>query len=597
MTRKVFLDVECYSNYFLICFKSLKRTKFYQLYQDNSALDLKEIKKIMEEYLTVGFNSKNYDLPMIAYALQGANNLELKIFSDDIIKSKQPSWEVCRKHNIIIPHWKHIDIIEPAPAVGIGLKMYGARMHTQILQDLPIEPDSVIWPDQITLIREYCLNDVNITLDLYEHIKDRIGLRTELNNTHHLELRSKSDAQVAETIIKHYLGIKSYGKVKIDPDKIYNYCVPSFIEFQSDELNDLLKELKTCEFKCNSSGQLLKSSLTKNKVIIGDTPFSVGVGGLHSNEKHIATIANENEFLINIDVISYYPSIILNNEYYPEFLGRKFLTLYKEFYEARIEAKKNKDKIKSETYKIVLNGSFGKFGSPYSVLYSPSLLLHTTLTGQLSLLMLIENLILNNIQVISANTDGITILGNKNKYEEFNKILNEWEEKTKFTLDKTIYKAIYHESVNSYIALLEDNTVKCKGVYANEGLNKNPVTTICIEALIQYLQFQIPIEETIYANRHDIKKFLVIRKVEGGALYKDQYLGKIVRWYYGLNGDKIVYKKNGNKVATSDGAIPLMILNNSPPPDIDFGIYIEKSYDMLKNLGIDHFPVKHLEVA
>ena len=57
--------------------------------------------------------------------------------------------------------------------------------------------------------------------------------------------------------------------------------------------------------------------------------------------------------------------------------------------------------------KIQINGSFGKFGSKYSKLYSPNMLLATTITGQLTLLMLIEQLELNNIPVISANTDGL----------------------------------------------------------------------------------------------------------------------------------------------------------------------------------------------
>ena len=39
--------------------------------------------------------------------------------------------------------------------------------------------------------------------------------------------------------------------------------------------------------------------------------------------------------------------------------------------------------------KIQINGSFGKLGSKYSLLYAPDLLLQTTITGQLALLMLI----------------------------------------------------------------------------------------------------------------------------------------------------------------------------------------------------------------
>ena len=57
----------------------------------------------------------------------------------------------------------------------------------------------------------------------------------------------------------------------------------------------------------------------------------------------------------------------------------------------------------------MLNGTFGKTGSPYSVLFAPEMMIQTTITGQLALLMLIEHLETASISVISANTDGIVI--------------------------------------------------------------------------------------------------------------------------------------------------------------------------------------------
>ncbi len=586
MNKKVFLDVECYTNYFLICFKSSDKNRSYQLTK-NSKLNLDEINEIMNKYLTIGFNSKNYDLPMIAYALTGATNRQLKEFSDDIILSKQPSWEICRKYDIMVPYkWNHIDLIETAPAVRISLKMYGARMHTKTLQDLPYDPDTIIKDDEHDVIVKYCFNDINITMELYNEIKNRIELREKIGKFYNLELRSKSDAQVAESIIKSLLNISSYTNV-VDEEKIYNYTPPSYIKFQTEELIDFFKQLQTVDFKCNEKGTLIKNKDIKNKIKIKDTAFSLGIGGLHSNEKHHATTIKGNEFLIDVDVVSYYPSIILNNGYYPEKLGEKFLELYRNFYDERIKAKANNDKIKSDTYKIILNGSFGKFGSRFSSLYSPNLLLHTTLTGQLALLMLIESLSFQGFEIISANTDGITIKGDKSDIMFLDLILEDWEKTTKFQLEKTHYKAIYHESVNSYIAILDDNSVKCKGFYALEGLVKNPVSTICIEAVTQFLQNDIDIEKTILNNKANIQKFLIIRRVEGGAVYKDQYLGKTVRWYYSKEGDKITYKKNGNKVASSDGAVPLMTFTDSNVKDIDFQKYIEKSYEMLKNLGVN----------
>jgi hypothetical protein len=75
--------------------------------------------------------------------------------------------------------------------------------------------------------------------------------------------------------------------------------------------------------------------------------------------------------------------------------------------------------------------------------------------------------------------------------------------------------------------------------------------------------------------------------VTGGAVKGDTYLGKAVRWYYAIGETgSIQYKKNGNKVAMTDGAKPLMLLSAKPPEDIDRQWYISKAYAILADLGI-----------
>ena len=110
---------------------------------------------------------------------------------------------------------------------------------------------------------------------------------------------------------------------------------------------------------------------------------------------------------MDCDVASYYPSIILNQGLCPANIGENFLRVYKKIVDERLKAKKEGDKVVSESLKIVINGSFGKFGSKFSALYAPEMLLQVTLTGQLALLMLIEKLENADIKVISANTDGV----------------------------------------------------------------------------------------------------------------------------------------------------------------------------------------------
>lgn len=591
--HKIFLDVECYKNYFLICFKGGNKIRNYELH-DNQQLNKAEVNKIMNKYLTVGFNSNYYDLPMITAALNNRNNEELKHLSDAIINSEnyEQYWLVLRDWNIYLQKWNHIDIKNVASknvqsGQQISLKMYGARMHMKTIQDLPIAHDELIKESDRELLRKYCLNDIDTTIALYNAIEDEVEIRKAINKTYNIDVRSKSKAQVAEAVFRKELGIT---KRPITATwSRYKYKAPDYIKFISKELNGLLDEIQNIDFKCNNiSGKLENPDFLQNKEVeINNIKYQLGIGGLHSKEKNKNTVTKWDEILVDLDVTSYYPSIILNNKLYPSHLGKSFFILYSALYNKRLEAKKNGDKAVSECYKIILNGVFGKFGSRYSCLYSPELLLNTTLTGQLAIIMLIEMFYLNGIETVSTNTDGIIIKHKLADEDKYLKIKNDWETKTNLSLDATMYQSIFSDSVNAYIAITPEGKIKLKGAFGERGIHKNPVAEITIQAVIDFITNDRPIKETIKYCR-DITKFIVARAVKGGGVWKDQFLGKTVRWVYSTNGEAIKSKINGNKVAGSDNAFPLMTLPEVFPDDIiNYEIYYDIAAKMLKRLAVN----------
>jgi len=445
---QLFFDVECYPNYFLILFKlSNGKQKFFEL-DETKRLDTILIKEFLENAETIGFNSRMYDIPMILHALSGANNQELKALSDRIINKDEKTYDTLKELGLFCPwHYNHIDLFK-LPIGKNSLKMYGARINTTFLQDLPYDPSLPLTEDQKVDIKNYCSNDVNITMDLYKHLEKPLAIRCDINKKYNVEVRSKSDSQIAEVLIKDKLTMP----IKPNPRHNLKYTPPDYIRFQSEELTELLEIISSIKFK-GKKGDKIFNDAVPSSVVINGSKYSLGVGGLHSTEKHRAVIAQDDEYLIDVDVVSYYPSIILNNRYAPkQFDKDAFVEYYRHIYDDRIVAKKTGDISKSNVYKIILNGSFGKFGDQYSVLYSPELLIHTTLTGQLSLLMLIERMEAQNFSVVSANTDGITVRLKKDRYKLFQKLISTWEQDTSFKLEEVRYKAVYSESVNSYIA-------------------------------------------------------------------------------------------------------------------------------------------------
>ena len=600
--RRTFIfDIECYSNFFLASFMCYETGKFISFERSpDSEMNLADLDWILNNFLIIGFNSRNYDIPMLWAARSGLYNQELKTLSDELIQDGFSPIEAEKKWKFKIGYSNHVDVQEVAPGVMIGLKHYAGRMHLDKLQDLPIQPDKELTSVDAQLIRDYCKNDLEATAHLYSKLYQSIELREELGLDYELDLRSKSDAQIAESVLRKEIesikGCRVF-RPKKDRTAVLKYRIPSFINPQSEDLKSMLTLIENSEFELDEGGRpKMPTKIKKAKINIGNSTYNMGIGGLHSTEKSQCFASDETTVLIDRDVASYYPQIILNQKLFPDHIGKEFLQVYKSIVDRRLEAKRMPGKIAkgiADSLKITINGAFGKLGSEYSCLYAPRLLLQVTLTGQLSLLLLIEMIESGGISVISANTDGIVMKCPVDLQGELQKIILKWENTTQFTTDETRYRAIYSRDVNNYIAIGEDGTFKAKGSYVcdlsmknkdRESLMKNPEFTICNEAVMLFLRDGVSIENTI-RNCKNISKFVAVRRVTGGAIKNGKYLGKVVRWYMQQGEFGIIeYLKNGNKVPNSEGGFPVMNYDGLPS-DINYQWYHERCLGILKDLG------------
>ena len=564
-------------------------TRAFELFAD-TPLDMDTIRSIVAKFTLVSFNGNNFDMPLLSLALSGADNQVIKNASDAIILNNLRGFALERKFKFkTMTKVDHIDLIEVAPGM-VSLKIYGGRLHCKKMQDLPIDPSASISVADRELLKTYCANDLQVTQALYLKLAPQIELRAQMGKTYDLELRSKSDAQIAETVIrtqvKAITGVMPERPI-IEGGTLYQYSAPSYIRFSSAPLEAVLSMVQATKFRVIDSGKVIEPDELKNaKVAIGASVYRMGVGGLHSTESSTSHVADEKTLLIDRDVASYYPSIILGSSLAPVHMGEPFLRVYRDIVEQRLAAKHAGDKVKADALKITVNGSFGKFGSKWSALYSPDLLIQTTLTGQLALLMLIEALEASGIAVVSANTDGVVIKCPVSKQDVMDDIVFEWETCTGFNTEATNYRALYSRDVNNYLAFKLGGGFKAKGAYASAGLSKNPSNEICTEAVVAFLNDGTAIEDTVHAC-WDISRFVTIRSVKGGAIdQQGHYLGKAVRWYYSTAAQgPIRYRLNHYTVARSDGAQALMELPDKFPSDVDFDWYIAEAQTILKDIG------------
>ena len=641
-TKLVTCDTETWSNYFLIMFRKLSTGEviYFDKFEDGT-LNRQNILHILNKYTIITFNGLKYDQVMIEAACQGFSTKALKKISDFLIvgkdgKGNQP-WQARKRFGVGALQIDQIDLIEVAP-LKASLNIYAGRIHSPFLEDLTFPPEYIVKEKDLPRIRKYCGKDNFNTELLFKQLEGEIELRIKMSKEYGIDLRSKSDAQIAEAVIKHEIREKTGSepkRPKIKEGTEFLYKAPDNLEFETPVLQNLFKRFTSNPIVIDSSGYTsldfeYEQNKTKNiddfyefikqakkptkerwnkaiksegeagslikwlkflrkkqhKFVIGSTKYTAGIGGLHSCEKSIRHVGNENIILRDYDVASFYPRIILNNKLTPEHIGETFLHVYDALVEQRLKDKKigQGDKLK-----IVINGSFGKLGSKWSCLYAPDLMAQVTITGQLSLLMLIERLELARIPIVSANTDGIVVKMKKDQEELCNSIVEDWEFDTEYKMESTDYASLNSRDVNCYIGVKKDG-VKGKGAYADQRdhhykLRSNPGNDICSEAVRTFLQHDIPVEETINAC-DDITKFLTLRTVNGSAVKDGVIIGKAIRWYYGSKEmDAIFYNTNGNTVPKSQGGVPLMDLPKTFPTDVDFPWYINEAKRILKDIG------------
>lgn len=593
---KLVFDIECYPNYFCCAFKSIQFGKaiVIEMTRDGT-LDTAKLRWILERFQIITFNGIHYDAPIAAIALAGAPTDVLFDCTTRIINYNERPSDVLKSLKVKALKFDHIDIKEVAP-LSASLKKYAGRLHCQKMQDLPFPPGTVLTLKQIAVCRYYCVNDLTNTELLYLALKKQIELREAMTLRYGVDVRSKSDAQVAEAVISSELrklcGVPYLPRAKVEVGREYRYEAPHYVKFQSENMRYAFDVIRNAPFTVGIDGAIaLPEDVSSLVIPIGGTEYQMGIGGLHSKEKKTTHYADDVYTLHDVDAESFYPRIILNLGLFPEHLGREFLRVYEAIVTERVVAKHNKNKVVADSLKITINGSFGKFGSMFSILYGPNLLIQTTITGQLLLLMLIEALEMSGIHVVSANTDGIVIKCHKDKREMMAIVLEWWQKTTMQTLEETRYSKIASRDVNNYVAVKLDGKVKTKGVYAvfEEGevdwLKKNPTGSIIVDAIINKLVNDTPVLTTI-SQCKDFSKFIVVRTAKDGAVKDNEYLGRAIRWYHSTSVDgEIINAANGYKIAQSDGGRPCMVLPTSMPEDVDFNYYVQRAERELTRMG------------
>ncbi len=245
----------------------------------------------------------------------------------------------------------------------------------------------------------------------------------------------------------------------------------------------------------------------------------------------------------------------------PEHLdNRTFTRLITWLRDTRVQAKHSKEElidgipkdILAQALKIVINSIYGKFNYAYGDIYDPLATLKVTINGQLYLLMLCEELELNGIPVMSANTDGIVVKLYANKYDKYQSIIKDWQLYTGLGLDTEEYERYTARDINNFCLREINGKFSSKGdlnpkMYAVD-LSKGYNQPIVAEAVVRYFMDDKPIMETLYeaTNILDFCKTQNIGR-KFTVEYKGEEIQRNTRFYVSMNGGYIFKVDENNK--------------------------------------------------
>lgn len=542
-------DIEVFQNIFHCSVKNTETNDIYKFEISERKNQLRELVKFfkqVDKYITwgdyyttninipanvifCGYNNLHYDNPIINYIIEYEDKLmqyNIPTICSSIFNLSKTITTSSEDNIDAWKHWKYqiwfdtFDILTMlySNKLRVGLKEIQVTMQYPNVQEFVCDWTKPLPLEDFDSMIDYNINDIESTSELLNRCKKDVDLRIAIEDEYGVRVLSKDGVNIGMKILtQKYLEKTGLTWQDIKDLRSPMSVIPlkdvilPFIKYDSPILQRVLDDMKNQIVSPGRKGY-------ENKFVFNNLRYSVGVGGIHSVNSPEIIIPRDDEMLIDIDVASLYPSMLIEYEFYPKHLGKEFLEVYKQIKDERIEAKHNGDKVKNETLKLALNGLSGNLQNEHNFCYSPFAVMQIRINGQLLLLMLAEKLTQIGCRIVQANTDGLFVLLKKDAYSKVNSICREWEQLTKLTLEEDRFKAMYQYAINDYFAITEDNKVKEKGMFITTvKLGKGLTPKIIPKAVISFFKDGISVEDTI-KNCTDIRDFLMSEKLVNSGM-------------------------------------------------------------------------------
>lgn len=487
------------------------------------------------DYIWVAYNCKHYDNYILKGVLNHYTPEYIKDINDHIIVDKQDGWTYSYdKPFVKIP--PTCDLMLDMPQRQ-SLKHLEGNMLMDIREStIDFNIDHPWTEEEFEEMLFYCKHDVDAVEKLIKEREDYLDAKVSLGELCGLSIEEslyKTNAQLSAI---------SLGAEKVERNDYHDYQFPKELD-QSMIPQDILDYVN--RFKTVDESEIKEDNVKlKWSGDIAGAPHVIGLGGIHGAVKNYIEESDENRIIVNYDVSSYYPSLLIEYDYLSRNIADK--QIYIDYYHNRLAAKKAGDKKTANGLKLVLNTTYGASLNKYNDLYDPLMGVSTCLTGQLLLTQLIKTLErdISSFRLIQSNTDGIMFSVDRVQLDDARKIVEAWSESTRLGMEEDQIDKVVQKDVNNYIIKMSNGKLKYKGTYVSDypcGDFSHNSMSIVAEAIIKKLIEDVPVEDTINSC-DDPFRFQLIAKT--GSTYD-----KTVHY---VDGEEIEVQKVNRLYAVDD---------------------------------------------
>lgn len=421
--------------------------------------------------IMVGFNNLHFDYPILhdlltnpyLFSFERAYQLAQQIihsqdrfggdrirFGDRII----PQLDLMKVH--------HFDNRTKATS----LKALQFAMRLEDVDDLPFPYDQPLEPWQMDRLRVYLGHDLGSTEQFFYKSELAIKIRQELLEQGVLsgDVLNYSDVKLGTEYLVRKIGRQkcyvsgSTPRQTIRKEVRFSDVIVPRTSFRTEPFAKVLEWFNAQKIYPNAEE---RPRLETN---LAGLQFHFGVGGVHASVNSQFYETTETHVIKDVDVAGMYPAVAIANGFAPEHLGQDFVQAYRQLSVDRKQYPKGT--AMNLLLKLAGNGVSGNLENQYSPFFDVKCAYQIRINGQLQLIQLAELLhMIPGVQLIQANTDGVTALVPRDVEHFFDLWCNEWEVMTNLKLEHASYKRMWIRDVNNYIAEYANGSLKRKGAY------------------------------------------------------------------------------------------------------------------------------------